>query len=90
MSDDVPEMPSLTVQGGPLDGYEMKLSQGTTVIIGSGRLAHMRLDHPDIELAHVKVAWDDIGISMVDNGSRKGTWVERRAGRDRRPSWTGT
>ena len=46
-----------------------------TVIIGSGRLAHMRLDHPDIELAHVKVAWDDVGISMVDNGSRKGTWV---------------
>jgi len=75
MADANPEMPSLTVAGGPLDGYEMKLSPGTTVIIGSGRLAHMRIDHPDIELAHVKVAWDDIGISMVDNGSRKGTWV---------------
>ena len=75
MSDASPEMPSLTVAGGPLDGYEMKLAPGTTVIIGSGRLAHMRLDHPDIELAHVKVAWDDLGISMVDNGSRKGTWV---------------
>jgi hypothetical protein len=75
MSDALPEMPSLTVAGGPLDGYEMKLSPGTTLIIGSGRLAHMRLDHPDIELAHVKVAWDDVGLSMVDNGSRKGTWV---------------
>jgi hypothetical protein len=75
MADEVPEMPSLTVDGGPLDGYEMKMSPGTTVIIGSGRLAHMRLDHPDIELAHVKVAWDDLGIQMVDNGSRKGTWV---------------
>jgi hypothetical protein len=76
MSDAIPEVPSLTVHGGPLDGYEMKLSPGTTVIVGSGRLAHMRLDHPDIELAHVKVAWDaDYGISMVDNGSRKGTWV---------------
>jgi hypothetical protein len=75
MSDEIPEMPSLTVHGGPIDGYEMKLSQGMTVIIGSGRLAHMRLDHPDIELAHVKVVWDDMGISMVDNGSRKGTWV---------------
>jgi hypothetical protein len=75
MSDAFPEMPSLTVAGGPLDGYEMKLSPGTTVIIGSGRLAHMRLEHPDIELAHVKVSWDDIGISMVDNGSRKGTWL---------------
>lgn len=75
MSDDVPDMPSLNVHGGAIDGYEMKLSQGMTVIIGSGRLAHMRLDHPDIELAHVKVAWDDAGIQMVDNGSRKGTWV---------------
>ena len=75
MSDDMPDTPSLNVHGGAIDGYEMKLSPGMTVIIGSGRLAQMRLDHPDIELAHVKVAWDDFGISMVDNGSRKGTWV---------------
>ncbi len=71
----MPELPTITVQGGPLDGYEMKLSPGTTVIIGSGRLAHMRLDHPGVELAHVKIAWDDLGISMTDNGSRWGTWV---------------
>ena len=75
MSDDIPEFPTLNVHGGAIDGYEMKLSPGMTVIIGSGRLAQMRLDHPDIELAHVKVAWDDQGISMIDNGSRKGTWV---------------
>ena len=76
MSEDIPEFPTLNVHGGAIDGYEMKLSQpGITVIIGSGRLAQMRLDHPDIELAHVKVAWDDMGLSMIDNGSRKGTWV---------------
>ena len=75
MSEDIPEFPTLNVHGGAIDGYEMKLSPGMTVIIGSGRLAQMRLDHPDIELAHVKVAWDDQGISMIDNGSRKGTWV---------------
>ncbi len=43
--------------------------------MGSGRLANLRLDHPEIELAHVKIIWDDLGISMIDNGSRKGTWV---------------
>jgi hypothetical protein len=75
MSDEIPEFPTLNVHGGAIDGYEMKLSPGMTVIIGSGRLAQMRLDHPDIELAHVKVTWDDLGIQMVDNGSRKGTWV---------------
>ena len=75
MSDEIPELPSINVQGGAIDGYELKLSEGMTVIIGSGRLANLRLDHPDIELAHVKVKWDDQGLSMVDNGSRKGTWV---------------
>jgi hypothetical protein len=75
MSEDIPEFPTLNVHGGAIDGYEMKLSPGMSVIIGSGRLAQMRLDHPDIELAHVKVIWDDQGIQMVDNGSRKGTWV---------------
>jgi hypothetical protein len=43
----------------------------------------MRLDHPDIELAHVKLAWDDTGISLVDNGSRKGTWLKPSNGRKR-------
>lgn len=76
---DVPELPSITVIGGPMDSYEMKIQPGTTVIIGSGRLAHLRLDHPEIELAHVKIAWDDQGISMIDNGSRRGTWVNGEA-----------
>jgi hypothetical protein len=75
MSEDIPEFPTLNVHGGAIDGYEMKLSPGMSVIIGSGRLAQMRLDHPDIELAHIKVIWDDQGIQMMDNGSRKGTWV---------------
>jgi len=69
------ELPTLVVEGGPLDSLTMPLSPGSTVIIGSGRLAHMRVDHPQIELAHVKVAWDDVGLSMIDNGSRYGTWV---------------
>jgi hypothetical protein len=75
MAEDVPEQPSVLVVGGPLDGYDVKLNPGLTVIVGSGRLANLRLDHPDIELAHIKIIWDDLGISMVDNGSRKGTWI---------------
>jgi len=75
MPEAFPGEPSVLVVGGPLDTHEVKLSQGSTIMIGSGRLAHLRLDHPDIELAHVKVTWDDVGISMIDNGSRKGTWV---------------
>ncbi len=75
MADARVEGPSLVVRGGPMDGYELKITEGLTVIVGAGRLANLRLDHPDIELAHVKVRWDETGLSMVDNGSRKGTWL---------------
>jgi hypothetical protein len=75
MSEGVPEQPSVLVVGGNMDGYDVKLTPGLTMIVGSGRLANLRLDHPEIELAHIKIIWDDLGISMIDNGSRKGTWV---------------
>jgi len=75
MSEGVPEQPSVLVVGGMLDGHSVTLTPGLTLIVGSGRLANLRLDHPEIELAHIKIRWDDLGISMVDNGSRKGTWV---------------
>ena len=71
----IPEQPSVLVVGGPIDGHDVKLSPGLTLIVGAGRLANLRLDHPEIELAHIKIRWDDLGLSMVDNGSRKGTWV---------------
>jgi len=73
--DEVPQIPTVHVEGGAIDGHSMPLSQGTGLIVGSGRLAHLRLDHPQIELAHVKITWDDLGIAMTDNGSRYGTWV---------------
>lgn len=75
MSDEIPEQPSVVVVGGPMDGYEVRLNPGLSMIVGSGRLANLRLDHPEIELAHVKIIWDDLGLSMIDNGSRYGTWV---------------
>jgi hypothetical protein len=73
--DGIPELPSVVVVGGMLDGHEVKLNPGLTLIVGAGRLANLRLDHPDIELAHVKIRWDELGLSMIDNGSRRGTWV---------------
>ena len=72
---EVPELPSILVVGGMLDGHDVKLNPGLSLIVGSGRLANLRLDHPEIELAHIKIRWDELGLSMIDNGSRKGTWV---------------
>ena len=76
MPDADPNMPALVVEGGALDGFTMNIQEGTTVVVGSGRLANLRIDHPEIELAHVKVTWDNLGIAMRDNGSRHGTWVD--------------
>ncbi len=75
MPDDTPEPPSLMVVGGAIDGFDMKLKQGITVVIGSGRLAQLRIEHPEVEVAHVKVTWDDSGLTVADNQTRKGTWV---------------
>ena len=72
---DAPTVPTLVIEGGPLDGASLELSEGSSMIVGSGRLANFRVDHPNIELALVKVTWDIDGISMIDNGSRDGTWV---------------
>ena len=75
MTDEVLEVPTVRVEGGVIDGHSVAISQGTSLIVGSGRLANLRLDHPQIELAHIKITWDDLGIAMTDNGSRYGTWV---------------
>ena len=75
MPDDAPEPPSLMVVGGAIDGFDMKLKRGITVVIGSGRLAQLRIEHPEVEVAHVKVTWDDSGLTVADNQTRKGTWV---------------
>jgi hypothetical protein len=72
---DAPEGPSLTVVGGTLDNFEMKLSPGADVVIGSGRLAQLKIEHPDVDIAHAKVSWGESGLTVADIGTRKGTWL---------------
>lgn len=70
-----PVSPCLVVKGGANDGVLYTLQEGTSILVGSGRLAHLRVEHPDIGSAHVRVTWDDGGISVTDNGSITGTYV---------------
>src|SRR5262245_56380445 len=48
-----------------------------SILVGSGRLAHFRLgsEEQGVGLAHIKITWDDSGISVTDNGSASGTFV---------------
>jgi pSer/pThr/pTyr-binding forkhead associated (FHA) protein len=69
------EVPSLIVKGGPTDGAIFPLTEGTSILVGSGRLANIQIPGEPIGSAHVKVTWDDAGISMTDNGSQGGTFV---------------
>lgn len=69
------EVPSLIVKGGPTDGAIFALTEGTSILVGSGRLANLQLVGEQIGSAHVRINWDDAGISITDNGSMGGTFV---------------
>ncbi len=69
--------PTLIIKGGPTDGHTHKIEQGMSALVGSGRLAHFRVgtEEAGVNLAHIKITWDDSGISVTDNGSHSGTFV---------------
>jgi len=69
------EVPSLIVKGGPTDGSVFSLTEGTSILVGSGRLATLQLAGEQIGSAHARITWDDAGISITDNGSMGGTFV---------------
>ncbi len=71
------DQPSLIIKGGPTDGHTHTLQNGMSVLVGSGRLAHFRVgtEESGVGLAHIKITWDDSGISVTDNGSASGTFV---------------
>jgi len=72
---DLPDGPALIVVGGPTDGEIFPLDKDRSIIVGSGRLANLRLGPADISSAHLKVAWDDGGLFVNDNTSFTGTWL---------------
>jgi FHA domain/IPT/TIG domain len=73
------EVPSLIIKGGPTDGTIFALTEGTSILVGSGRLANIQLVGEPIGSAHARITWDDAGISLTDNGSMGGTFVNGEA-----------
>jgi hypothetical protein len=69
------EVPTLIVKGGLTDGTVFSLSEGTSILVGSGRLANLQVPGNEIGSAHARIIWDDAGISILDNGSMGGTFV---------------
>jgi hypothetical protein len=69
------DVPRLIVKGGPTDGFEFPLHKGMNLLVGSGRLANLRVGGDEVGSAHVRIVWDDNGISATDNGSATGTFV---------------
>ncbi len=74
MSDPRPEQPTITVQGGPIDGYVLTLTAGENVVVGNGRQARLRIDYPEFAFTHLKITWDDLGVWISDMAAR-GTWL---------------
>ena len=71
----LPDGPALIVVGGPTDGEVFPLEKDRSLIVGSGRLANLRLGPSDISSAHIKVTWDDAGLFVNDNTSFTGTYL---------------
>ncbi len=67
--------PTLIVKGGPTDGATCTVDPGSTILVGSGHLAHLRVDHPEVGGAHIRISWDDFGLWVTDNGSAAGTFI---------------
>jgi hypothetical protein len=86
--DDEPTFPVLIVKGGSNDGEILPLQKGGSVLVGSGRLANLKIDSPEVGAAHVKVSWDDTGIYITDNGSVTGTFVNAQQ-IEMAPLWDG-
>ena len=75
MSDDIPELPSLNVHGGAIDGYEMKLSQGMRSSSAPGASRRCASTTPTSSSRTSR--WPGRPGHRDDlNGSRKGTWVD--------------
>jgi IPT/TIG domain/Inner membrane component of T3SS, cytoplasmic domain len=71
----LPDGPALIVVGGPTDGEVFPLEKDRATVVGSGRLADLRLGPSDISSAHLKVTWDDAGLFVNDNVSFTGTYL---------------
>jgi hypothetical protein len=71
----LPDGPALIVVGGPTDGEVFPLEKDRSLIVGSGRLANLRLGPSDISSAHLKITWDDGGLFVNDNTSFTGTYL---------------
>jgi len=74
-ANDEPTFPVLIVKGGSNDGEVLPLQKGGSVLVGSGRLANLKIDSHEVGSAHAKVTWDESGIYITDNGSVTGTFV---------------
>ena len=71
-----PALPTLIVTGGASDGVEVKIeSPGVEKTIGSGPSSHVRLTSQNVDALHARVAWDDGGVTLNDEGSAAGTFV---------------
>jgi len=74
MTDARPDQPTITVQGGPIDGYVLTMIPGEAVVVGNGRQARLRIEYPEFAFTHLKITWDDLGVWITDMAAR-GTWL---------------
>src|ERR1700704_1305624 len=71
-----PLLPTLIVTGGASDGLQIPLeAPGAEKIIGSAATSHVRLTSRNVDASHARIAWEDAVVTLSDEGSTAGTFV---------------
>jgi predicted component of type VI protein secretion system len=71
-----PSHPLLIVTGGPRDGAVLSLDTiGFEKLLGSAAGCHLRLEVANVEAQHARIAWEERGLVLSDQGTSTGTYV---------------
>jgi len=72
-------VPSLVVASGPAEGTILRLPTSPSErLLGAAAYCHLRVDLPNVDAVHARIASDTFGLGLSDAGSSNGTYVNGR------------
>ena len=65
----------LTVTSGPDQGQSFRVEAGSRTLLGQGPVCELRVTDAAVSRRHLSLDVDELGLHLVDLGSKNGTWV---------------
>jgi two-component system, NtrC family, nitrogen regulation response regulator GlnG len=67
----------VTIDGGSRSGDRFALGELGSLTVGSGDAVDVQLDDDTVSRMHLRLSAGEQGVTVVDEGSRNGTWLDR-------------